>query len=747
MAESRPTLSAVRLALAVRQARQNPDADLPGSEPLAIVGMACRFPGHVNSPDDFRKLLDAGVDAIREIPAGRWSDTDRLAKRTRYGGWRDDADQFDAAFFDISPVEAREMDPQQRFLLEVTWEALADAGIPPIALSGSRAGVFVALCNQDYLRSQLEHAKRTGARTGPGAAQSMAAGRIAFLLNAHGPCLVVDTACSSSLTAVHLACQSLRLRECSVAIAGASNLKISPEEASASAEWGMLAADGRCKVFDSRADGFVPGEGCGVVILKRLADALAAEDRIHAVIRGTAVNQDGRSTLLTAPSGPAQEAVMRAALENGAVRASDVTYVETHGTGTSLGDPIEVGALCSVYGEAAGAAPCMLGAVKTNIGHLEAAAGMAGLMKVALSLQQERIPRNLHFERLNPEISLEGTRLVPASEGAWWPRGERPRFAGLSSFGMSGSNAHVILEEAPALAVTKDAMASADQDFLLLLSARSEKALRQMAAAFDDSSAWTEASAEEICRTAALRRSHYEWRLAVTGKTKEELRSGLKDYFAGRSGGHAQWGHVGYAQPAGTALASSMEIAASAADAGTRYVSGRSCDWTKVLPAKGRVVSLPRYAWQHERFWFEEAAEGATAVKDHAARGQDSAQASFDARAWETALLSLRAASGEERQRLIREFIQRESAAVLGLQPGVVPPLDVPLTDLGLDSLMAITLQNRLRAVLGQEIPLRLVIEQATVLALADALDTILWTMQETMAPEGGGLQQEEIRL
>jgi acyl transferase domain-containing protein len=731
----------------VKRARQSAqDADLPASEPLAVVGMACRFPGGANSPEEFWKLLDAGVDAVREIPAGRWKNTDKLAKQALYGGWREDIDQFDAAFFDISPVEAKEIDPQQRFLLEVTWEALADAGIPAASLSGSRTGVFVALCNQDYLRSQLHHAKLTGARTGPGAAQSMAAGRISYTLNAQGPSLVVDTACSSSLVAVHLACQSLRLRECGVAIAAASNLKISPDEASASAEWGMLAGDGKCKVFDSRADGFVAGEGCGVVVLKRLVDALAAEDHIYAVIRGTAVNQDGRSTVLTAPNGPAQESVIRAALENGAVRASDVSFVETHGTGTSLGDPIEVGALRSVYGNASGAAPCMLGAVKTNIGHLESTAGMAGLIKVALSLEHERVPRNLHFRSLNPEISIEGSRLLPAAHGMEWPRGQQPRFAGLSAFGMSGTNAHMILEEAPAQARVNSETPAADE--LLLLSARSENALRCVADRYCDFLAATDASLADICRTAAMRRSHYEWRLAVSGGTRDELIDGLKDFVAGRKNRRVKTGRVGRAQPIGVALTASTEMHSNAEEAAGRYVEGRSANWMAVLPAKGRVVSLPHLPWQHERFWFEEAEDA------ELKRGEEFSPANADATmglsssaSWEQTFEAVQVASGDERRRMICGFIQREAAAVLGLRRGELPPLDVPLTDMGLDSLMAVNLRNRMRAALGHELPLRFVIERPTVFALADALDTILWTMQEEPAQQNSSLQQDEIRL
>jgi acyl transferase domain-containing protein len=456
---ARPETSAAKLALAARQARADGQlADVLAAEPIAIVGLGCRFPGGGDSPEAFWRALADGVDAVRTVPADRW-DVDSFydpnpaapgKMSTRWGAFLDRVDGFDPAFFGIAPREAASMDPQQRLLLEVAWEALEDAGQPQGRLAGSRSGVFVAIYGSDY--AQQRFANRTGidAYTSLGTAHHLAADRLAFWLDLHGPSLAINTACSSSLVAVHLACQSLRARECDLALAGGVSLILSPDLGISLSKWGFMAADGRCKTFDARADGFVRGEGCGVVTLRRLADALGDGDRILAVIRGSAVNQDGRSSVLTAPSGPAQERVIRDALQAARVDPAWVSYVEAHGTGTAIGDPIELEALVNVVGAAGpGTGPCVVGSVKTNLGHLEAAAGVAGLIKTVLAFEHEQLPPHLHFTALNPHASLDRSRIEIDPAGRVWPRGERPRFAGVSSFGFGGTNAHVVLEEAP----------------------------------------------------------------------------------------------------------------------------------------------------------------------------------------------------------------------------------------------------------------------------------------------------------
>ncbi|MCP4997170.1 MAG: polyketide synthase, partial [Hyphomicrobiales bacterium] len=367
--------------------------------------MGCRFPGAEN-PQAFWQLLHDGTDAIREVPASRW---DRHAfsdqnpdlpdnMTTRRGGFLDDVAAFDAQFFGIAPLEAHSMDPQQRLVLEVSWEAVEHAGIAAETLAGSHTGVFLGMSTHDYAHVHAQHATTADAYSGSGNAFSIAANRLSYLWDLRGPSVAVDTACSSSLVAVHQACQSLRLGECDVALAGGVNLMLTPDVTIAFSHAGMLAADGHCKTFDAGADGYVRGEGCGIVILKRRADAVKDGDRILALIKGSAINQDGRTNGLTAPNGLSQQAVVRQALHNAGVAASRISYVEAHGTGTSLGDPIEVNALKEVLMEhRTQEQPCWIGSVKTNIGHLEAAAGIAGLIKVVLSLQHDEIFPHLHL--------------------------------------------------------------------------------------------------------------------------------------------------------------------------------------------------------------------------------------------------------------------------------------------------------------------------------------------------------------
>ena len=427
------------------------------AEPVAVVGIGCRFPGDAVGPERYWRLLVDGEDAISEVPADRWDadafyDPDPLTPgrmTTKWGGFVSDITRFDADFFGITPREAAAMDPQQRMLLEVAWEAFEHAGIPPDSLSGSRTGVMMGVYYNEYQSLSAQSPEMVSAYTGTGNAHSVTVGRIAYLLGLRGPAVAVDTACSSSLVAVHLACQSLRLRETDLALAGGVNVILRPETQIAISAWGLLSADGRCKTFDASADGFVRGEGCGVVVLKRLVDAVRDGDRVLAVVRGTATNQDGRSNGVTAPNAIAQRDVIAAALRAGDVTADSVDYIETHGTGTVLGDPIEFEALAETYGR--GEQPCALGSSKTNMGHLEAAAGIAGFIKATLAVQHGRIPPNLHFSQWNPGIDPSPTRFFVPTEDTPWPRDNGPRRAAVSSFGFGGTNAHVVLEQGPAV--------------------------------------------------------------------------------------------------------------------------------------------------------------------------------------------------------------------------------------------------------------------------------------------------------
>jgi len=435
-------------------------AEKADTEPIAVVGMACRLPGGVSTPADYWQLLQDGVSGVIRVPENRWdADAYYAEDHTRPGticnreggfltSWR--PDEFDAEFFGISPREAVAMDPQQRLLLEVSWEALENAGITPKSIRNTQTGIYVGLTTYDY---SLIAAKAPPEEVDPyvpfGNASNFAAGRLSYFLGVHGPAVVLDTACSSSLVAIHLACQSLRKRETDQALAAGTNLILSPENSIACSRWGMLAPDGQCKTFDAAANGYVRSEGCGVVVLKRLSDALRDGDSVLALVRGSAVNQDGPSSGQTVPSGPAQQAVLRAALASARVQPSEIDYIEAHGTGTALGDPIELDALSAVFGDRDESAPLVLGSVKTNMGHLENSAGIAGFIKTVLSLNHGYIPPHLHFTALTPNASAGASKFTIAADGMPWPAVRRPRRAGVSSFGVSGTNAHIVVEQAP----------------------------------------------------------------------------------------------------------------------------------------------------------------------------------------------------------------------------------------------------------------------------------------------------------
>jgi phthiocerol/phenolphthiocerol synthesis type-I polyketide synthase D len=428
---------------------------IAAAEPVAVVGIGCRFPGGVIGPEAYWTFLANGVDAIGEIPPDRWNadefyDPDTFAPgrmSSKWGGFLPDVTGFDADFFGISPREAEAMDPQQRVMLEVAWEALEHAGFVPDQLVGVRAAVMMGVYYTEYQGISAANPDSIDAYSATGNAHAVAVGRIAYLLGLRGPAIAVDSACSSSLVTIHLACQSLRLRESDLALAGGVSLILRPETQIAMSKWGMLSPRGRCHSFDAGADGFVRGEGAGVVVLKRLTDAIRDGDRVLAVVRGSAINQDGRSNGLTAPNTLAQRDVITRALRSADVAGASVNFIEAHGTGTALGDPIEFEALADTYGRGDG--PCALGAVKTNIGHLEAAAGIAGFIKAALALRQGQIPPNLHFSQWNPAIDPSPTRLFVPTDLVPWPACEGPRRAAVSSFGIGGTNAHVVLEQGP----------------------------------------------------------------------------------------------------------------------------------------------------------------------------------------------------------------------------------------------------------------------------------------------------------
>lgn len=521
-------------------------------EPIAIIGIGCRFPG-ANNPHAFWQLLRDGVDAISEVPAERFNlevffDPNPAIPgkiNTRWGGFLDQVDQFDPRFFGISPREAARMDPQQRLLLELTWEALEDGGQVRERLVGTETGVFVGISNSDYGRILLNDPCRIDAYAGTGNALSIAANRISYQFDFRGPSVAIDTACSSSLVAVHLACCSLRNGESTLALAGGVNLILSPAITINFTKAGAMAPDGRCKAFDAGANGYVRSEGAGLVVLKPLSRALADGDPIYAVIRGSAVNQDGRSNGLMAPNPLAQQAVLREAYRRAAVSPGNVQYVEAHGTGTFLGDPIEAKALGAVLAfDRLPGRPCALGSVKTNIGHPEAAAGIAGLIKVALALKHQEIPPSLHFQEPNPLIPFDELPLRVQTTLGSWPAESGPALAGVSSFGFGGTNAHVVLEEAPRsnaerhdaeCAMESREIRQTQSTYLLPLSAHSSEALQSLARAYRDFLAIPEStvSLHDLCYTASVRRSHHDYRLAVTGNSPAQLAEGLEAFLRG----------------------------------------------------------------------------------------------------------------------------------------------------------------------------------------------------------------------
>lgn len=553
-------------------------------EPIAVVGMGCRFPGGGDGPSRFWRMLREGVDATRDIPADRWDvdayydpDPDRPGKMyVKRGAFLDDIDRFDAAFFGISPRECASMDPQQRLLLEVAWEAIEDAGIPRDRLANRPAGVYVGAMFHDYAHlvaaAGLQHVD-TYFGTGNGIA--FLAGRLSYHLGLQGPSLVLDTACSSSLVGVHLACQSLRAGETELALACGVNLILSPLSSVIMSRLRALAPDGKCKTFDASADGYARGEGCGVVVLKRLSDARAAGDRIWAVIRGSAVNQDGAGAGITVPNGLAQQAVIRSAMAQAKVTADQIGYIEAHGTGTRLGDPLELRSLWSVLRENRRdpGPPIVVGSLKTNVGHMEGAAGVGSLIKTILAVRHGQIPPHLHVRQLNPLIAEEGIPLHVPQQLLPWPEANGNRIAAVSSFGMSGTNAHVIIEAAPAEAALP--AEEPGRKHVLHISARTEADLREMAIRYRD---YLQAGAEgrfaDVCGTAAVGRTQFDHQLTVEAETADAAARELSAWIDGRTATN-----ITQSRSAGRAVPVDADI------------------------GLFRKVSLPTYPFRRERYW------------------------------------------------------------------------------------------------------------------------------------------------
>ena len=604
------SLSPLKQALLALDRAQARIEELENSlnEPIAIVGVGCRIPGGEDGVQGYWRLLETQKSAVSHGVETRLSDSlagKSLPPAARNAALLERVDLFDPRHFGISPREAAGMDPQQRILLEVSWEALEDAGIDPFSLYQSVTGVYVGISSHDYAQLLLrrEDAGAIDPHFASGVASSVAAGRISYVLGLNGPCLSIDTACSSSLVAVHLACEALRHKECTAALAGGVNLILSPEPSIAFAQAGMLSAQGCVRAFASGADGFVRGEGCGVVVLKRLRDAEAAGDRIQGVILGSAVNQDGASSGLTVPNGLAQQELLRSAHRRAGIEPWQVGYVEAHGTGTTLGDPIEAEALGAVFGGER-SRKLWIGSVKTNVGHLESAAGVAGLIKVVLGLQHAVVPGQLHWERPSEHVRWEELPLeVVTQVREWDPIGGR-RIAGVSSFGFSGTNAHVVVEE------WRDEAQLAElepREEMLAITARSEAALRTLVERYAEFLPQSDAGWSEICHTATVGRAVFGERLAVVATGKAECAEKLRRWLAGESVSGVHRGAVKAGQHAADAVLDAQPPTAVVAE---QFVHGAKVDWAKRASGlasvrKLRRVALPGYAFQRERYWIE----------------------------------------------------------------------------------------------------------------------------------------------
>ncbi|MBL0105763.1 MAG: hypothetical protein IPP52_00305 [Ignavibacteria bacterium] len=494
-------------------------------EPIAITGIGLRFPGAKNV-NQFWKNLKNGKDSISRIPEGRWDKDSLNSSTVTYGGFADDTDKFDPVFFGISPREAVQIDPQQRFALEVAWEAIEDSGINPETLAGKDVGVFMGICTYDYARYSAGRKELFDVYTGTGTSLSIAANRLSYFFDFRGPSLAIDTACSSSLVALHTACQSIRSGQSSMALAGGVNLLLAPDWNIVFTEADMLAPDGKCKTFDADADGYVRSEGCGIVVLKKLSDAVRDGDRIYSVIQGSAINQDGRSNGLTAPNGPSQVAVVKNALTNAGIKANEVSYIETHGTGTPLGDPIEVNSLKEALNiDRKNDNVLWIGSVKTNIGHLEAAAGIAGVIKTSLALYNNEIPKHLNFKKLNPEILIEDTPVKVADKNIEWE--SKNRIAGVSSFGFGGTNAHIILKNAPD---TSRIASKSKPHNILTLSAKNKNVLNQIVSDYETYlNDYSDMKPEDVCYSANSRASHNH-RLAFVCTDLNDLKKEIGNY-------------------------------------------------------------------------------------------------------------------------------------------------------------------------------------------------------------------------
>lgn len=708
-------------------------------EGVAVIGMAGRFPGS-NSLAQFWENLCAGRESIRFF-----EDHELTAAGTPPALLRDplyvkaaarlaDVEWFDADFFGYTPKEAAVMDPQHRIFLECTWEALEEAGYAPDQYDGA-IGVYAGTAINSYLAA---YAQRLGSLEGDvlatflGNAADFLSTRVSYKLNLRGPSLTIQTACSTSLVATHLACQSLLIGECDMALAGGVSIKVTPTPGYFHQPGGIASPDGRCRPFDAKAQGTLFGDGAGVVVLKRLADALEDRDHVYAVIRGTAINNDGASKVgYTAPSVNGQAEVVAEALAMAGVEPDSISYVEAHGTGTALGDPVEVAALTQAYrGGTERKGYCALGSIKGNIGHLDAAAGVAGLIKTVMALHYRKLPPSLHFEAPNPEIDFAQSPFFVNAALRDWEAGEHPRRAGVSSFGMGGTNAHMVLEEAPA---SPDGLqAAGEPPYLFVLSAKTESALRALAARYARYfEIHPDVAPADAAFTSQVGRAHFGYRLALLVDSVEQVREALASFVAGREDARVAYGRTEEGAGAAPAGSSPAELARA-------FVAGAAVDWAALhAPGSRRRVSLPVYPFERRRHWLPDerrlAAVGTASTEGEAAKPLQDAS---------PVRQSVEAANGEARLDLLTAYLREEALAVLGLEPGTALDTRQGFFDMGMESLAALELKSRIETGLRCSLPATFAMNYPNVESLAgfvarEILGLDLDVRPQTAAPSG----------
>ena len=741
--QSPQSLSPLKLAFLKLQQAESRIRELEGArrEPIAIVGMGCRIPGAEAGPEAYWRLIrnqSCAVSNHLEQRLRTLAGPVRLPGAAGHAALLEHVDLFDPLHFGISPREAATMDPQQRLLLEVSWEALEHAAIDPHSLYKTSTGVYIGIISHDYAQLQMRGGNlgKIHAHFASGAALSVAAGRIAYTLGLNGPAISVDTACSSSLVAVHLACEALRGQECSLALAGGVNLILAPEASVAFAESGMLSPSGVCSPFFNSADGFVRGEGCGLVVLKRLSDAEAARDHILAVILGSAVNQDGASSGLTAPNGIAQEALLREAHRRAGIDPCKIGYVEAHGTGTKLGDPIEAEALGAAFGERS--EKLLIGSVKANIGHLESAAGIAGLIKLVKCLEHEEIPGQIQSDDLSEHIRWGELPLEVPAQTRPWQLIDGRRIGGVSSFGFSGTNAHIVVEGY--LHKTEVPRESSDNLDVLCLSARTETALAELAeryAGYLRSTTW---SWNEICSTARSGRAALTERLAIVAPDRDTAATRLADWLHGKAidGVYRGSGKTSFKSATGASAELTVDTLAKL------FVAGDCVAWRLRSEGNLRRAELPTYPFQRERHWFEEQSRySVPAPVDPlpASPRDDPASEHVDLR-----LLMAHVPAGH-RIEVLRSYLRAEVARVLGMDPGPALDEERPLIELGMDSIMALELKNSLQQACGMTLPATFLFAYPTIGGAAVYLNAVISPTQSRVDSEHNSSEFEGIAI